>query len=201
MIIIKENERLYLSNWVYNAARIITELETIVENNGGQVKPHKHALVSNRTLDTKIRKIKDSIERVENNGKISNENKTKWLYVQRNDLERLESINNEPIQVNPTYISFVLDGFHYYYQTDDNPFFDFYYHKTPIIDGYYSNDTYLTKDAKKWVYDCFLTFNASDADIKEAANLIFNMLVKAGPSASVRLEKNQRSRKEKVWFE
>lgn len=78
-----------------------------------------------------------------------------------------------------TYISFVLDGSYYYYQVSNNPFFEFYYQKTPIVKNKYSKDAVLQEDPKEWLYDCFFSFSASDADIKEAANLIFNMLIAA----------------------
>ena len=51
MIITRENERLYLTSWNYNAALVRSELAKIVINNGGNVKPTKTAIISNRSVD------------------------------------------------------------------------------------------------------------------------------------------------------
>ena len=186
MIIIRDKERLYLDNWSYNGSRIITALKTIIENNGGIVKPGKTALVSNRTLDGAIRESKERIAAIEKNTRLDDEKKNALLLAESRKLEKYETIDNEPIEVIGTYISFVLDNQYYYYSIDDNPFFDFHYIKTPVNDGQYSLDAACENDAKTWLYDVFLTFNASDADIKEAANLIFNMLVSAKPCQIIR---------------
>lgn len=190
--IIRENERLYLANWDYNASRIITELKNIVENHGGDVKPHKTALVSNRTLSGAIRETSERIEAIEKNNKLDAEKKNALLLSQKKKLEEYNAINNEPIQVIGTYIIFVLDSVYYYYSIDDNPFFDFHYIKTPVKDGQYSQDAAAENDKKEWLYDCFFGFGVSNADIKEAANLIFNMLVTAKNSVVIRDSKRKR---------
>lgn len=41
--------------------------------------------------------------------------------------------------------------------------------------------------SKEWLHDCFFSFNCSKADIKEAANLIFNQLVTA-PKSVIRID-------------
>ena len=99
----------------------------------------------------------------------------------------------EPITVtHTTYISFVLDETHYYYQVDDNPFFEFYYNKTPIKNGKYSKDAGLEADKKEWLFDCFFKSNCGQPDIVEAANLIFNMLCNAPVSEIIRDSYKQR---------
>lgn len=99
----------------------------------------------------------------------------------------------EPITVTHTsYISFVLDETYYYYQVDDNPFFDFYYRKTPIKNSKRSRDTGLEADKKEWVFDCFFGSNCEQEDIIEAANLIFNMLCNAPMSKIIRGKHKQR---------
>lgn len=50
-IVTKENQRLYLRAWEYNAARIITELAKVVQNHGGRVKPTNTALISDRSAE------------------------------------------------------------------------------------------------------------------------------------------------------
>lgn len=177
MYISKEKQRLYLSTWEYNAARIFTELAKVVENHNGRVEPLRKAIISNRTLDSTKRECK---ERLEHLIALEKENKFRTEAIKKysKELEALEKVNNEPITVtHMTHITFILDDFYYYYQVDDNPFFDFYYIKTPIENGKYCLDTYLTEDKKEWLYDCFFHWDCSNGDVKEAANLIFNMLV------------------------
>lgn len=87
---------------------------------------------------------------------------------------------SEPITVTHThYITFTFNGVFYYFQVDENPFFPFYYQKTPVTGGKYSRDACLNEFSKNWLFDCFWSSGVCDADIKEAANLIFNSLVKA----------------------
>lgn len=100
---------------------------------------------------------------------------------------------DEPITVTHTsYISFILDETHYYYQVNDNPFFEYYYNKTPIKNGKRSRDAGLEADKKEWVFDCFFGSNCGQQDIIEAANLIFNMLCNAPMSKIIRDKRKQR---------
>ena len=176
MIVTKENEKLYLNNWNYNTALIISRLAQVVENNGGRVKPHKTALIKSRTHDKRIQ---------------DERNKEKRL--------ALSKISNDFVPVTHTnYITFVFDGVHYYYQIDDNPFFEFGYIKSPIEkDGTVRKNRYLTGASKSWLYDCFFTFPCSYEDIKEAAQLIFNELVSADLSKQY---KDTLNRTEKIDF-
>lgn len=179
-IVMKENERLYFDSWNYNAALIMSELAKIIKNNGGRVKPCNAAIISNRTITAKTQEQNDRIthlERIiaEGNG---NEYTRAALAAARAEMEKLQAVSNEPVRVTHTsYISFVLDGFYYYYQVDSNPFFDFHYTKTPLNGNKYSRDAYLMQEPKNWLYDCFFRFDCSRADIVEAANMIFNYLV------------------------
>jgi hypothetical protein len=177
MLVIKENERLYPDSWSYNIALILTELAKIVANNGGKVKPLCNAIISNRSVTAAINDYQNKIDRLSTLDKTEEIDKLIAKYTA--ELEKYKAINNEPITVTHTsYISFVLDGMYYSYSTDDNPFFPFYAMKTPVKDGKYSKDACSVEDEKEWLYDCFLYANCSDADRKEAANLIFNQLVK-----------------------
>ena len=151
MFVISEDERLYLSHWEYNAARILTALAKTVEDQGGSVKPLKHALVSDRNYD------------------------------------------EEPVRVSHTsYISFTFSGFYYYYQTDDNPFFEFYWEKAKITDGKYDRDAALDEDTKEWCNDDFIVKKASDEAVEEAAMKIFNFLTTADPSPILRDKHRER---------
>lgn len=99
----------------------------------------------------------------------------------------------EPITVTHTsYISFILDDTYYYYQVDDNPFFEFYYSKTPVRNGKYSRDAGLEADKKEWWFNCFFGSNCGQQNITEAANLIFNMLCSAPMSKIIRDSHKQR---------
>ena len=187
----KPENKLYLSNWDYNAALIIEELAAIVENNGGTVKPGTETIIENRALNTNMRKAAarlEQLERIEAENPGTNEKRTEAMKRLRADIEKWERIDNSPRTVHhctwsSAYISFKLGGMYYYYQTDSNPFFDFHYQKTPIdVNGTISRCACLENDPKDWLYDCFLRADATDADRREAANLIYNMLVKAAPS-------------------
>ena len=189
MIITRENERLYLTSWNYNAALVLSELAKIVINNGGNVKPTKTAIISNRSVDAVIRENEIRIERLENSKKANNAIIANLI----SENESLKGINNEPIKVTHlTYINFTIDGVYYSYSVDDNPFFPFYIYKTPIKDGKRSADAAGVEDKKEWLFDCFLKMNCSKSDIVEAANIIFNMLINSNNSPIIRNSRRQR---------
>ena len=189
MIITRENERLYLTSWNYNAALVLSELAKIVINNGGNVKPTKTAIISNRSVDAVIRENESRIERLENSKKANNAIIANLI----SENESLKDINNEPIKVTHlTYINFTIDGVYYSYSVDDNPFFPFYIYKTPIKDGKRSADAAGVEDKKEWLFDCFLKMNCSKSDIVEAANIIFNMLINSNNSPIIRNSRRQR---------
>ena len=101
--------------------------------------------------------------------------------------DRSAEKKSEPITVtHTTHISFILDETYYYYQVNENPFFEFYYSKTPIKNGKRSRDAGLETDQKEWLFDCFFSSNCGQPDIVEAANLIFNMLCNAPMSKIIR---------------
>lgn len=194
MIITRENERLYLSSWNYNAAQILTELAKIVINNGGNVAPTKTAIISNRSIDEVIHENENRINRIierRNNGKKVNDAIIAELTAEN---EAIKGINNEPITVTHlTYINFTIDGVYYSYYVDDNPFFPFHIYKTPIKDGKRSADAAGVEDEKKWITnDCFYKMNCSKSDIVEAANLIYNMLITSNNSPIIRNSRRQR---------
>lgn len=194
MFITRENERLYPATWEYNAACILTELAVIVTNNGGKVKPLKKAIISNRTLDSAKREYREKVERFTELEKTNHiEARAAAIKTYTEKLEKLESVSNEPITVTHTsYITFVHDGYKYYYEVSDNPFFEFHYNKVVVKNGKCSRDIYSDEDKKEWLYDCFFSATCSTADIKEAANMIFNMLVSAKPSEIYRERTRQR---------
>ena len=64
--------------------------------------------------------------------------------------------------------------------------------KRPIINGKYSQDACLDNDPKNWIFDCFFSKSCCNADITEAAYLVFNMLCNAAPSTIRRECKRRR---------
>lgn len=194
-IITKENERLYLASWEYNAALIMTELAKIVENHGGKVKPQKAAIISNRSIDNALREDMDRLSRWE---KIIEEGRGTEKTVEavaalKISIANRQSINNEPVRVtHTTAITFALDGYVYYYQLEENPFFDFLFSKTPLRGNKYSRDAVLSEASKEWLYDCFFMAGCPAADITEAANLIFNEMTSAKNSVIRRDSKRQK---------
>ena len=88
--------------------------------------------------------------------------------------------NSEFVQVtHTTNITFVCDEIAYYFQVDQNPFFPFYYTKTPVRNGKFSKDACLDEFTKKWLFDCLFKSEVPDAIIKQAAQIIFEELIKA----------------------
>lgn len=180
-----EYKRLYLRSWDYNAALLMNELERIVIANGGKVKPAiRKAVISNRNLDDAIEDYKQKLEKYTELEKVDPKpiraDAIKSLVAA---LQELETIDNRPREVTRlTYINFVLGDYVYYYQVDNNPFFEFYFHKIKVVDGSFSKSVYLDEDNKSWMKDCFLSYACSKDEIKKAASNIFNMLLSAKPS-------------------
>ena len=156
MIILHNNERLYLRPWKYNSCRILSKLAEKVESDGGKVKPTKTAIISRQGLQQSIMDVEYKIARLDEIVKRDGTTDERAAAINKfvDELDRLKNIDDTPITVtHTTYISFVLDGFYYYFQTDSNPFFDFYYIKTKVTDGKYSKDASIEQDKKEWLYD------------------------------------------------
>lgn len=191
----KKNERLYLRSWEYNAARILSALAVIVENNGGEIQYSSYDKtyeITNRSIDNailengyRIERVKTHLSTCKENGLTVDENKINAVIanLEKENAEMIEKYGaeaNEPIIcTHKSYIKFTYNGDYYYYDVDDNPFFDFHFQKYPIENGKYDANRYGIEDKKEWLFDCFFKCGCSDADITEAANLIFNMLVKS----------------------
>lgn len=179
MIVMKDNERLYLTSWNYNASRIVSRLAELVVEKGGRVKPIHPALITNRTLSGNIHERENHLQQcIDAQARNYTELREKHINAIKEELDRLYLINNDPIRVtHTTYISFVLDDMYYYYQMDDNPFFEFYGSKTPIISGMYNPHGPLRADPKKWEVDDVFRYNFSYAAVNKAANSILAWLV------------------------
>jgi len=190
MYVSYEGERLYLSTWRYNAARVLTELARIVKNNGGTVAPKTPALIINRNLECTVNEYTERLHHLQTlQVEIGyNETRAAAIVTYSEKLQELQKVDNTPIKTGYiSYLSFVLDGNYYYYQIDENPFFDFYYIKTPVKSGRRSCDAIGNNDKKEWVADCFFTSFCTNEEVKTAAGYIFDMLTSA-PVSKIRLD-------------
>ena len=190
MIVTKDNQRLYLTSWNYNAALVLTRLAQIVKDNGGVIhyKYQHPAIISNRQLDAAKREYAEKIERYAKLEEVDhNPARAAALKDYKEKVKHYETINNNPVTVTHlTYISFSLGGFKYYYQVDDNPFFSFYYTKTTIVDGKYQRNCYAQEDGKEWLYDCYFYAGCPAEKIESAAHAIYSLLLNAKPSHAVK---------------
>lgn len=188
-----ENQTLYPSTLEYNYCLIMNELTRIAENNGAIIKPSKGGFIVNRSILEEIKEAEnriDGLTRIANKPDTTEKAKTAIEATIRDyqaRIEELKSIPNDPVRVDHTYIIFVLNGVYYYYSFPDNPFFDNYFTKTPVFDDCkVSRDCYGSKDNKEWFFDSLWRSNCSHDDIKEAANMIFNMMLNSGYSKKYR---------------
>ena len=120
--------------------------------------------------------IVEQLEKIikDNGGKVK---KAHWI------MGSNRAIDGEPRKMRgQKYITFTLDDKYYYFQIDDNPFFPHYYQKTAIVDGKRLRNVYLEEFSREWIYDCLLGV-ANDAEIKEIAYQVFNLLVQAKNSS------------------
>ena len=190
MFAIKDGQRLYLTSWQYNCARVMTQLAKLVEAKGGKVKYDYTLLVSNRSINEKIREIESLIEGMRKVGEKLN--KELDLSKIEAELAALKAIPNEPITVTQDlYIVFVLNDVYYYYEADDNPFFEFRYIKTPVVNGKYSSRACLDEMDKSWTRDEMFGLECPEEVVNSAAEALFDMLIKAEPSVK-RLETTKR---------
>lgn len=109
MIVTKDNERLYLTSWSYNAARIVSRLAELVIERGGRVKPTHPALITNRTLSGNIRERESHLQQcIDAQTRNYTELREKHINAIKEELDRLYSIENDPIRVTHTsYISYI----------------------------------------------------------------------------------------------
>lgn len=189
-------ERLYLTNWEYNRARIIKALGNIVKANDGRIKPfpYYNCLISNRKLTSYIQELRKKIAVCEKEEEAKPyPARAEFIKELKKKLEKMEAIPNEPIMVDTlSHIGFVLNDTYYYYSIADNFLFPFYYLKTPVKNGKYSADAGMEEASRTWLYDCFFTCECSQADCVEAAQIIFNELMNADNCKIIRDGKRTR---------
>ena len=93
---------------------------------------------------------------------------------------KIEGNNRHYLNYNGTYIRFVLDGYLYYFQIDDNPFFPFYYSKYQINpNNTYCKDVYSEELDKDWLFDCYWRNDCTNEERQQAAETILNILINA----------------------
>lgn len=187
MYVSKENEKFYLNAWNFNKAMILTKLAEIVSSNGGECKGNcKTAILVNRSVREHKEHIKQTIARWERFLQKENDidEKTQSIATQeiankKLELEKLPTEEKEFSTKYTDYVTFTLDGYLYYYQIDENPFFEFYFSKKKIQNGkvIVSRQTYSQHDNKEWFLDCYMSAKCTESEITEAAYQIFNMLV------------------------
>ena len=195
MFFMKNEQTLYLNSWEYNAVGILEYLRQIVENNGGYVRPARYTgcNVVNRSIMEELRKEKGFLDTLYQLDLKEQKNREKISEAIRKTEEKISSLSALPEMRISVYndfltsIYFVLDGVYYYYEMDENPFLEFYFRKTPVTGSGVSMDALSAEDKKEWFFDCFFKRDCSEDDKKEAANLIFNMLVSA-PLSTIRLD-------------
>ena len=202
MYVAKDNQRLYLDSWSYNAALVLTELAKIVWNNGGRVKPVNKALVTNRSLSEIIDKYQNKIDRLSQFEKTDAINKAIAEYT--TELEKYKAINNSPVTVtNTDCISFVFDGMYYDYILNDNPFFPFCARKTPITDGKYSLDACSEEVSKEWKLYCFHYANGSVGEEADGECIVCGLTVRRKKSgeteADATLKCSVRAYEQRTW--
>lgn len=178
-------EYLTLKSYDYNRYRVMSELAKIVLANGGRVRPCKKVTVANRTISETLKEkqsllqcwksvIADSTDTEEILRGIAVIDRT------QKEIEKVSAVDNSPIELtHTTHISFVLDDTFYYYQTNDNPFFKFYYIKTPIRNGEYSKDACSENTSKSWVNKNLWSVFYTQEECVSAAKEIFDELVNA----------------------
>ena len=186
MIVTKDNTRLYLTNWEYNAARVISRLAKMVVENGGRVKPTNTAIITNRTLSGAIREKQALLDGcMTAQDRNYTDVRQKHIETITEKLKELKAIKNDPITVTHTsYISFTLNDMYYYYQVDNNPFFEFFGGKMPVVNGRYNSHTGLREDKKAWVTDTMFSCNFSDSEVNEAAEKVLAWLIGMRPLAA-----------------
>ena len=197
MFATQDKQRLYLDSWNYNAALILSELARIVVEHGGRVEPPRHtAIVTNRSIDSAIRTYTARLDRLVELNKLygASEARDCEIIRLRGEIDRLSSIKNDPVEVpGQNWIHFVLNGKVYSMSLDENPFFEFYYSKTPLRDdGKYSLDACIDEFDKGWVYDCLLTGEATADDRHNAANEVFRIMTGAKDTRIIRDSKRVR---------
>lgn len=199
-IVLKDGERLYLTNWEYNIARVISELARLIQGRGGRCKRLPYAMVTNLNNYNKAIELKNNLELYERNVKLFKdpekiEKLERAIEKTRREYEQAKSVadNEKPVKVEYTsYIDFVLNDTRYYFQVDNNPFFPVLASKTPVKNGKYSRDAVLGECNTSWAVDELILSTAGADTITATAEKILEYLTGEKNSPIYRDGKKQR---------
>lgn len=191
MIITRENMTVYPAAWTYNNCLIINKLAALVTANGGKVKPLHDFYLVNRGLmeaEKEAKKRLESYKMARENPGIISEKLEAAIKETEKKLERYQAIDNSPRLVKQsTYISFTINGYYYYFQFDDNPFFEILYRKIPVNNNTYSKDYYLEEFQRGILsQDCYLLSGCTEEEIDRAAVYIYATLLNSPASRKAR---------------
>ena len=90
------------------------------------------------------------------------------------------------------YIRFVLNGYMYYFQIDDNPFFPHCYIKTKVVDGKYSLNTYMDELTERtWMKRLERYVRNTDECLENVAEDLYKTLLDAKDSEKYREEETK----------
>lgn len=90
------------------------------------------------------------------------------------------------------YIRFVLNGYVYYFQIDDNPFFPHRYIKTKVVDGKYSLNTYMDELERTWMERLEYLSRNTDECLELVAEDLYKTLLAAEDSEKYQEEEKRR---------
>ena len=194
MFVQHENQKLYLKPWEYNACRIMSALANVVTEKGGVVDYtyQRTALICDASAFDEAREKQSRLEQMKVQAKSSPSYREKFGEM----MSQLEKDVAELQKVKETFIpcefqlslTFSYDNKLYNYSLDENPFFDFYYGKTPIVNGKYSVDAVREEAPRRdWWTDDLFRHNFPDDKIREIANTIFDFLEQA-PNNTIRTD-------------
>lgn len=157
----KEIKTRYYDAWNFNTRRIIKRFEKLIFDNGGYI----------------VSSWQKELDNFHFVARFSNYKNETWTD------EKICFDSNYD-----SYIVFMIDGFVYYVQFDNNPFFEHYYIKQACrhddANGAYITDygAYSNELNREFLYDCLFSFDCTNDEIKEIANLFFNQIISAPAS-------------------
>lgn len=194
-----KEENLYFKNSQYKEVLLINELINIVKKNGGSLCENKYShnyIIHNRTIDNIIIDLQVKIERLEealkkNSDILKNDMRQKVILSTQKEVEKWEELRklNPAIKTKyKNYVSFIYDGFYYYVQFDENPFFEHMFHKIPVKK---ESDNVFTYQGKYYIdnmeledniIEFLFKYDQTEKEIKEIASKLFDYLINEKPS-------------------
>ena len=189
MYVTKEKQNIYLDSWNYNAVLTLAALREKITAAGGRVKPVTAVTIHNYSYDDEIHENAARIERLKSCATLNPENAAKRAAV----VKALEAKNAELEKQKPapvvlpcaSWITFELSGNACTISLDSNPFFPFYFSKTPInAAGEYSCDAGLEEMSKNDFPEEMLSRDFTQ-DQREAVAAALLDWIKAAPVSKI----------------